>query len=363
MPDDPRFSGFGFGPAFGAAFGWRDPVRFVEHQWLLGQKASPRPIAGLGSVLGSVPTAMGRIEAAQRAIDRSEEISGAFSRTGHFVGTLGEGLGSGLASILGKPRIASGAASALGGSALRALRGLPEAWNLGGAFRSAVGVAAGELIRAFEEASLGDEVLLEADFGFSDVLWTIAYRRSLARTNVRPDSPNAQAVVTNRLLSVTRSEEFLDDVAETFSGSPFLSKRWRVVEPALGAHLDRDYALSVPVLMAQVEGALADMMMLKDLVVKEGGRYYQAGADGRPKTGRDGKRVREVTLGSVKANAQLREGTELGGAAEFIADSLVTRRNEVLHGHDTAYGRAKLSVQALLILTVVAEAVARLEEE
>lgn len=162
---------------------------------------------------------------------------------------------------------------------------------------------------------------------------------------------------------MTRSEEFVEDVAETFAGSRLLPKRWRVVGPALGAHAERDYALSVPVLMAQVEGALADAMVLKDLVVKEGGRYYPAGEDGGPKLGGDGRRVREVTLGSVKADRRLREGTDLGAAAEFIADSLVARRNAVLRGHDTAYAQAKLSVQALLILTVVAEAVARLEQE
>jgi hypothetical protein len=37
------------------------------------------------------------------------------------------------------------------------------------------------------------------------------------------------------------------------------------------------------------------------------------------------------------------------------------RRNAVLHGHDVAYGQAKFSVQALLIVAILAEGVAELE--
>jgi len=40
---------------------------------------------------------------------------------------------------------------------------------------------------------------------------------------------------------------------------------------------------------------------------------------------------------------------------------LVRRRNSVLHGHDPTYGKAKFSVQALLMLTVLTEAVSELE--
>lgn len=346
------------------------PVRFVEHQWLLGQKAALRAgalgqrrvVPGLEGALGTVPTAMGQVAVTQQAFGRSKEISGAFSRTGGFVGAFGESLGAGVSSILSGRPIAGAPSPPLGGSAWNFIRKLPEVWGIGGAFRGALGLAAGELMRAFEEARLGDEVLREADFGFSDVLWTIAYRRTLARTNAAPNSKNAQAAVTNRLLAVTRSEWFVEDVAETFASSSLLAKRWRVVGSAIGAHASRDYALSIPVLMAQVEGALADAMMLKDLVVKEGNAYYLVGEDGGPKRGKKDRRLPPVTLGAVRSNADLREGTELGAAAEFIANSLVQRRNEVLHGRDVGYARAKLSVQALLVLTVVAEAVARLEE-
>ncbi len=41
---------------------------------------------------------------------------------------------------------------------------------------------------------------------------------------------------------------------------------------------------------------------------------------------------------------------------------LVEQRNEVLHGRDVGYERAKLSVQALLVLAVLTQGLEELEE-
>ncbi|MBA2617456.1 MAG: hypothetical protein H0U91_04715 [Rubrobacter sp.] len=73
------------------------------------------------------------------------------------------------------------------------------------------------------------------------------------------------------------------------------------------------------------------------------------------------KRLGPVTLGPAIRNAKLNEHENLGAASEFIANTLVRRRNSVLHGHDLTYGKAKFSVQALLMLTVLTEAVSELE--
>jgi hypothetical protein len=44
-----------------------------------------------------------------------------------------------------------------------------------------------------------------------------------------------------------------------------LGKRWPVIEEALWTHRNRRYLLSVPPLLAQVEGAIADAMILKNI--------------------------------------------------------------------------------------------------
>ena len=105
-------------------------------------------------------------------------------------------------------------------------------------------------------------------------------------------------------------------------------------------------------------------MFLKDLVKKEDGRFFLADENGGFKMSKNGKkRLAPVTLHPAITNAKLDEHPDLAAASEFVADSLVQRRNAVLHGHDLEYGKAKFSVQALLILALLTEAVSELEAE
>ena len=105
-------------------------------------------------------------------------------------------------------------------------------------------------------------------------------------------------------------------------------------------------------------------MFLKDLVLKEGNKYYLLdGPGGQPKVNRRGRRLPAITLSTAVRDANLEDNEEdLAGASEFISGVLVQRRNDVLHGRDVGYAKAKLSVQALLVLAVLAEGFEELEE-
>jgi hypothetical protein len=73
-------------------------------------------------------------------------------------------------------------------------------------------------------------------------------------------------------------------------------------------------------------------MFLKNLVVKQGGRYFDPAV----------------------RNAKLDEHEDLATASSFLSGVLVQHRNEVMHGRDVGYGKAKLlSIQALLVLAVL----------
>jgi hypothetical protein len=162
------------------------------------------------------------------------------------------------------------------------------------------------------------------------------------------------AIVTSRLRAFTASDEFAELLLEEVDGSRMLNKRRRIVEAALEAHQRREYELSIPPLFAQVEGAVGDMMFVKDLVVKTGNTYHLPGSDGVPQK-------RPITLHPVVTKARLAE--DLEAAAEFLSGVLVQRRNEVMHDRDVAYPKAKLSVQALLALAVLARGLGELQEE
>ncbi len=133
-----------------------------------------------------------------------------------------------------------------------------------------------------------------------------------------------------------------------------MGRRWRVVEAALEAHQRREYLLSVPAMLPQVEGAIVDAMVLKGLTVKKNGKLYLRNDEGKSK--------QPIMFRNAVDNAQLEEDPALEGTSSFLADSLVQRRNDILHGRDPRYGKAKLSVQSLLVLMILAKAVGEIEE-
>lgn len=217
-----------------------------------------------------------------------------------------------------------------------------------------------EAVRRFEEAvEAGDATLEAAEYGFADHLWDRMYVASFAHVDARV----RDAVVTRKLAAATRADDFGDELRERFEGSAAMSRRWRVVEAAFEAHQRGEYLLSIPAMLPQVEGAIVDAMVLKDLTVKKNGKLYLRGEDGAPRLNKKGKPLPEIALSTAVRNAQLEEHPTLEGTSSFVADSLIQKRNAVMHGRDPRYGRAKLSVQALLILALLAQAVGEMEAD
>ena len=220
-----------------------------------------------------------------------------------------------------------------------------------------------EDIRRYQEAVRDGNAVLEAsEYGFADHLWNRMYISSFAGlADVNPRVRDA--VATNKLLAATRADDFGEDLYESFESSDFMRRRWPVMEAAFEAHQRREYQLSIPAMLPQVEGVIVDTMVLKDLAVKRNGKWFLLDEDGGLKLGRDKKPLRPIMLTSALQNARLEDHHTLEGAASFLADSLVQKRNDIMHGHDPSYGRAKLSVQCLLMLTLLADAVTDLEEK
>lgn len=201
-----------------------------------------------------------------------------------------------------------------------------------------------EMVRA------GDAMLEAAEYGFADHLWNGLYIASFASVN--PSTHHM--AVTNKLLAATRTDDFGNELRDCFEGSVMMGRRWRVVEAALEAHQRREYLLSVPAMLPQLEGAIVDAMVLKGLTVKKNGKFYLRDDEGKSK--------QLIMFRNAVDNAQLEDDPTLEGTSSFLADSLVQRRNDILHGRDPRYGKAELSVQSLLVLMILAKAVGEIEE-
>jgi hypothetical protein len=105
----------------------------------------------------------------------------------------------------------------------------------------------------------------------------------------RIDPQVRNAWLTKRLLPVTRSNEFGDELEEAFTGSKVLSARWPAVAEALSAHREDRMLLSIPVLLSQIEGIVGDALILKGVARPSRGRLYAVGLNGKRIRTRDGK--------------------------------------------------------------------------
>lgn len=276
----------------------RKDLRLIENQWQ-GQEAAQQMARMMerGKPLGNFPPAGQAARQARQARQAMqglgagrpsvvippgtlrnlmpEPLGSLFTKTDRFKGAFGGGLSDAIRKIAlphsPGPRIGSRAISNIIGN-------LPKLGDFSG-FWEGVGRAADGLRQIIEESEQGELALEDAEFGFADHLWDWIYLGSFAGL---PEA-NKHAVITNRLRAFTCSDEFIEPLLENIGSSKMLGKRSTIIERCLEAHQRREYELSIPSLMTQIEGAVGDAMFLKELVVREGNKYYLLGPDGRPK--------------------------------------------------------------------------------
>lgn len=212
--------------------------------------------------------------------------------------------------------------------------------------------------RAVEATAEGDATLEASGFGFADHLWNWGFVASFAHI----DPKVRDAVVTNRLAAVTRSEKFEEWLRQEISGSKALKRRWPVVQQALGAHRRKEYLISVPPLLTQVEGLVGDALIMKSMAARDGHKLYRLGADGEVELNKKGKPIELAGLTQLMGHADFADHEALEDAVSFFTDSLIPWRHAILHGRNVGYGTAKLSVQALLILLLFATEARAFEE-
>jgi hypothetical protein len=161
------------------------------------------------------------------------------------------------------------------------------------------------------------------------------------------------AAFTNSIAATTRHKNFEEQLHQLFQRSSVLRRRWKIVAQAICAHRRREYHISVPALLAQVEGIIGDALILKKLVHREGNQLYLK-ENGKLKQGKNGDRVKATGLDSLIRHSKWKDDAVLNGVADLITTQLAGERNGIMHGRRVDYGTAKLSVQGLLLLLVLA---------
>jgi hypothetical protein len=190
------------------------------------------------------------------------------------------------------------------------------------------------------------------------------------------DVPEARqnAHITRRLHLHTSHQEYLDSVLDEIDGSRRAKRRRKIFQAAHHAHASRQYLLSIPALLAQVEGLtvqlLAEMGYVRWDRLKK--KWYESDPATREyllvpdyKKGVDtGKRKRVLLngLGDLSKYIAKMSDNPLPNALPHIRDDMPRFRNQVMHGTVTNYGSSRRSSMLLLMARILSQQLRALEE-
>lgn len=204
----------------------------------------------------------------------------------------------------------------------------------------------------------GEAALDETGYGFTGTVLVASYFAYLDEIDPRV----RDAVATRSFLEFTRRVGFRDELRENFQLSIMLRRRWGIVERALTAHTQRNYVLSIPALLAQTEGVIADALILKGFVVPIRRKLFAKEPNGNIKRGRDGKPIEIRGATQLLKRSGFQDHEILKGIAQAMTDRIIDERHSIVHGRNTNYGKAKLSNQVLLMLWILSQEMVTFEQ-
>ncbi|MCX7737435.1 MAG: hypothetical protein N2319_12085 [Candidatus Kapabacteria bacterium] len=141
------------------------------------------------------------------------------------------------------------------------------------------------------------------------------------------------ATVTKILYSNTKKELYSEMMLNSFDDNKRLKKRKTVILQGYHAHCRGEFYLSIPVFLAQIEGMVADFLVLSKICERNDHLLTKKGLEKKiKKTGIENK---EDFLMNIYNR---------------ITNFIVSERNAIMHGNKVNYSSAKLSTELLLIL-------------
>jgi hypothetical protein len=144
----------------------------------------------------------------------------------------------------------------------------------------------------------------------------------------------------------------LQQVIRTWNGSPMFRSRMEHIKQALDAHIERRYSLSIPVLVAQIEGIATDIVKSRNI--------------SNVKLGKSKAVVKEVVSGKGTPlnhamydslvsfmDKTLYEHTDFRKDYSSIRKSTKLSRHGILHGVQLKYANHGNSLKAFLVLDIL----------
>lgn len=187
------------------------------------------------------------------------------------------------------------------------------------------------------------------------------------------DVPKQQrpAYIAQRLFAFTSQPKFLDALLQEVNSSLRAKRRSQIFRVVHSAHANRQYLLSIPTLLAQVEGLTMQLLAEMGYVRwdRREKKWYEADPDTGtyrfsrpdPQTGRR-KRIPVLGLGDLIKLVPKMEQNPLPNTLPHIRDDIRQFRNQVMHGSLTNYGSSRRSSMLLLMARIISQQLRALEE-
>ncbi|MDE0608346.1 MAG: hypothetical protein OXH77_00340 [Anaerolineaceae bacterium] len=159
------------------------------------------------------------------------------------------------------------------------------------------------------------------------------------------DPEERQNILTKKLLEFVERQEFANEFESCTRLSPHLQARWPIIEQALEAHRNRKFFVSIPCLLAQLEGILVENLVTREILIVENQEVFRRTDDSSNPMGRK--------LRGLKEKASAAQGVRyerFNDMPEYVMQRLTGERNSILHGQNNEYGRAELSVKLILLI-------------
>ena len=150
--------------------------------------------------------------------------------------------------------------------------------------------------------------------------------------------------IRKMLIRVSKNKTFLQNFKEELSGIPIFQPRLHVLKETLEAHVDGKFALSIPSMLAQIEGILWDIATKKGFAI------------GTCIIDPQGKRKPVKSVSPVVSETPLYY-LMTDYLAEFFLHKIYTHnfRHAILHGRNPNYDKAEDSMKLIMLLRTLME--------
>ena len=146
------------------------------------------------------------------------------------------------------------------------------------------------------------------------------------------------------LLGIIQKQDFICGLKDLICKSPIHENRWKIIDEAFQLHTNKNYLMSIPPLLAQVEGMFRDNLESYGLVDIKERVVYEKSNNGE---GEEIKGIGDLGKQARKRKSDLPDEKSMKPFADYALFVLAPERNDILHGRVTDYGIPGLSARLI----------------